>query len=202
MWYIRRNYNNRDIQIMKLYDEGNNYKQISEKMGKLNMTVLSEKIQKFRFQGLVGDKEIDKSNDEKVLNLYNEKKNNNEIAKELEMSPIIVSSILKRIKEERIISAKISQNPEIKAYFEKVESLIQVLKKQRIPTYEGIQSINVEIQKKAIQRKQNIEKTIHNLREYIKYIIDDDINKRVESKKFINMLYSNIIQKDNKQITI
>lgn len=198
----RENYSNKDIQIMKLYDEGNNYKLICEKIPKLDLSTLSQKIQKFRFLGLVGDKEIDRSNDEKVINLYNEKKNNIEIAKELEMSPIIVSSILKRIKEEKIISAKMSQNPEIKVYFKKVESLIQVLKQQRMPTYEGIQSMNVQIQKEAIQRKQNIEKTIYDLRVYMKYVIDDDINKRVESKRFINMLYSNIIQKESKEIIL
>lgn len=59
---------------MILYDEGNNNKQISEKVEKLSIYTISETVQKLKSQGLVGESEIDRSNDEKVVNLYNEEK--------------------------------------------------------------------------------------------------------------------------------
>lgn len=110
----------------------------------------------------------------------------------------MVSSILKRIQDEKRILAIIGKASDIKEHFDKVESMILILKQQRKTTYKGIQSMNIHIQREAIQRKQNIEKTIHDLRTYRKYLADDDINRIEESKIFINKLYSNINGKNKK----
>lgn len=149
----RKKYSDIDIEIMILYDEGNNYKQILEKLGKLSESTIYEKIQAFRTQGLLGEPEIDRSKDEKVVSLYEIIKDNKIVAKELKISPVMVSSILKRNKEEGIILSIINQNSDIKANFEKIKSLIIDLKEQRKTTYEGIKSKNVNIQKEAILRK-------------------------------------------------